>query len=273
MSTDAPRAKLRLFAILLAVVALTPSWALSNDDDRRGFRRPFDRIVVFGTSLSDPGNGHLVAEWPYAAGGGRFSNGPTWVEQLARPMGLSASAKAAYDPRNRGASNFALGGATARGTGERTLSDQLERFFTAAPRTSGDTLFVIEIGGNDVRDALAAQSPGGVQAAVQNILAPALTSVAETIFVLWRDAGATNFLVWNVPNLGRAPAIARTDAFLREVDPTYSPGSIIAGATALSSIYNNGIPGTPFTDLPGSERALERAARNSYRDVRRLRDA
>jgi phospholipase/lecithinase/hemolysin len=264
MSVHARRAKLRLFSILLAFIVLAPACALA-DGERHGLRRPFDRIVVFGTSLSDPGNGHFLngnltrppewpgidpvtlvpaSEWPYAAGGGRFSNGPTWVEQLARPIGLASSVKAAFDPHNRGGSNFAVGGATARtGTGETALSDQLTRFFEARRaglRTSADTLYVIEMGGNDLVDALeVASGPGGVQAAVLQVLAPTVTAVSDAIFLLWRDAGAKNFLVWNVPNLGLAPAITR-------LGPAASQG-----ATALTSVYNNGIPGL-FPGLAGA---------------------
>src|SRR5258705_10790567 len=51
MSIHRARAKSWFASILLAFVALAPSWAVAD-----GLRRPFDRIVVFGDSLSDPGN-------------------------------------------------------------------------------------------------------------------------------------------------------------------------------------------------------------------------
>src|SRR5437773_11819355 len=56
------------------------------------------RIVVFGDSLTDPGNAfvithqvsvppyQLIPDFPYARGGHHFSNGKTWVEQLARRL-------------------------------------------------------------------------------------------------------------------------------------------------------------------------------------------
>ncbi|MCK7509526.1 MAG: hypothetical protein MZV70_39475 [Desulfobacterales bacterium] len=55
------------------------------------------QFVVFGDSLSDPGNAfvllretevapfELIPDAPYARGGLHFSNGETWVEQLRRP--------------------------------------------------------------------------------------------------------------------------------------------------------------------------------------------
>jgi outer membrane lipase/esterase len=51
MNFHSARAKSWLASILLAFVAFAPGWAAADD-----LRRPFDRIVVFGDSLSDPGN-------------------------------------------------------------------------------------------------------------------------------------------------------------------------------------------------------------------------
>src|SRR4051812_18671090 len=53
----------------------------------------FQAIVVFGDSLSDTGNA------------GRFSNGPVWVEALARGLNLPLR------PSQAGGTNFAVGGA------------------------------------------------------------------------------------------------------------------------------------------------------------------
>src|SRR2546427_763992 len=61
----------------------------------------FERMVIFGDSLSDPGN-HYVAfgmtsrapfaplpDFPYDIGGHHFSNGATWAEQLSHALGRS----------------------------------------------------------------------------------------------------------------------------------------------------------------------------------------
>src|SRR4051812_45602895 len=94
----------------------------------------FSRIVVFGTSLSDPGNAFellgatnvppdysvdpfLVPNQPYARGGQHFSNGPTWVEQFGRSVGLLESIHPAFRGSSLGATNFAVGGARANDDG------------------------------------------------------------------------------------------------------------------------------------------------------------
>ena len=94
---------------------------------------PFSRIVVFGQSLSDPGNAFalrggtntppdyildplLVPGAPYARGGHHFSNGATWVEQFARSLGLAGSVRPAYQSSSD-ATNFAVAGARAREDG------------------------------------------------------------------------------------------------------------------------------------------------------------
>ena len=132
------------------------------------------RLVVFGDSLSDPGNAFvllgasstppdysvdpfLVPTQPYARGGQHFSNGATWVEQMARPLGLANSVRPAFRSAS-GATNFAIGGARARDDDSGTdLGSQVQAFLSAAGGAApSDALYVVEIGGNDLRDALAA---------------------------------------------------------------------------------------------------------------------
>src|SRR4051795_2458754 len=89
-------------------------------------RAPFDRIVAFGASLSDPGNAFalrggtntppdylldplLVPSAPYARGGHHFSNGATWVEQLGQSLALAGSVRPAFDSASAHATNYAVG--------------------------------------------------------------------------------------------------------------------------------------------------------------------
>jgi len=248
MNVHSARAKSRLFTILLAFVALVPAWATAD-----GPHRPFDRIVVFGDSLSDPGNAFalnggqtisppdygmsgvtngipdvisLVPDAPYSSR--RFSNGRTWIEDFAAAVGLPQNARPAvagalFGEDDGRASNYAVGGATAAdiGASQFPLSVQVNLFLSdVRGRAPADALYVVEIGGNDIRAALVA-GPG--------VLGLALTSVAQNIQKLY-GAGARHFLVWSAPDVGRTPALQRLNTFV-------APG-IAAGATALSAGYN-----------------------------------
>jgi outer membrane lipase/esterase len=181
---------------------------------------PFSRIVVFGGSLSDTGNGFafvrtnvtppdyslgplLIPGGVYARGGHHLSNGATWIEYLARPLGLAGTVRPAFQSANQNATNFAVGAARAREDG---LNFNLQAQVNAFLEQSGgmapsDALYVIEIGGNDVRDALLA-FPAGSDA----ILEAALESIVNAIITL-HGAGARHVLVWNVPDISLTPAV------------------------------------------------------------------
>ena len=106
-----------LGAGLIAFIVLAPAGAEA--------RAPH-RFVVFGDSLSDPGNAFvllrdvevppfdsLIPDAPYARGALHFSNGPTWVEQLSLlDHALPSAGPALFIPLLF--SNYAVGGARAR---------------------------------------------------------------------------------------------------------------------------------------------------------------
>lgn len=228
-----------------------------------------DRVVVFGASLSDTGNSFVwlsdpanqacgtrlnvppydmlddltTPDGPYAKGGHHFSNGATWVEGMARYLALAGNARPAFKSGGLKASNYAVGGARAVPYDCRfNLPDQLAAYLKDFPQTSPNTLVVIEIGGNDLRDALFAAAGGGDPAPyIQN----ALNGLATAIMTL-RGYGAQKFLLANVPNLARAPAVVQLEAGF--------PG-IAFYATVLSQTYNQGFLGVVqlANALPGVE--------------------
>ena len=140
--------------------------------------KPFERLVVFGDSLSDPGNAFyltgialkppystldpfLVPNAPYARGGNHFSNGKTWVERFAKKLDLEESAGPAFKGENEDElkmTNYAVGGARARDSGQNiNLTSQLGLFLADAQgQVSDRALYVLALGGNDVRDAVSA---------------------------------------------------------------------------------------------------------------------
>jgi phospholipase/lecithinase/hemolysin len=251
--------KRKLIVFGLWAVLAVPGWAAQP---------PFSNIVVFGTSLSDPGNAFVLyggtntapsydvddflvppPQAPYARGGHHFSNGATWVEQFARPLGLARSVRPALRGANSGATNYAVGGARAYEDGTNfNLSRQVQTFLDdSGSRASPEGLYVIEMGGNDIRDAmlayLGALAQTGDREAMQAagaVLAQSLRSIGENIFDLW-SAGATKFLILNAPDLSLTPAIQRLDGA--------SPGAAQL-ARALSAGFNLGLQGDPRTPEP-----------------------
>ncbi len=153
-----------------------------------------DEIYVFGDSLSDTGNifkatGRIIPPSPTYFSG-RFSNGPIWVEYLASDLGLELNLN----------TNFAYGGAT---TGSKNigipglpgLQQQINSFTSANTSANPNALYVIWAGTNDYLDYFFGDIPNPTQA-VKN-LSEAVTSLAAV--------GAKNFLVVNLPDLGKFP--------------------------------------------------------------------
>lgn len=256
--------KFWFFSIVVAFALLAPSGA--SADDRFHHHRFINGIVVFGDSLSDPGNvfalngGVFVAPPTYGMDGvdglgipevfslipdnpystGRFSNARrTWIELLAGAVGLDAYVKPAvpgalFDLKDGKAANYAVGGATAAdvGASQFPLGAQVGLFLSdIRGRARPNVLYVIEFGGNDIRAALAAVllHPTQDPLAGLPVLEAAALSVKENIEAL-HGAGARKFLVWNAPDVGSTPALQRLNALV-------VPG--IAGlATFLSGSYN-----------------------------------
>ncbi len=163
------------------------------------FAGQINQIVVLGDSLSDNGNlyNHLLniipKSPPYYAG--RFSNGPTWAENVG----------VFYGAKSVDTQNYAVGGATA--VVHNPLNDSFVAPVTITAevydylirtmfQTKANTLFVVWIGANDY---LYERDPD-----LNGIANRVVDSISWTINTL-RDQGAKNFLVMNLPDLGRTP--------------------------------------------------------------------
>lgn len=231
-------------------LALLCGQALAQYDD-------VDRLVVFGSSLSDTGNAfvwlsapanqacgirlnmppyellddNLTPDGPYARGGHHVTNGATWAEGLARHLALAGNARPALRNDGGKASNYAVYGARAVNHPCRfNLPDQVGAYLADFAQASARTLVAIEIGSNDVRDAL-------LLAATQQDPMPALQQALDSLVYqvgLLRAHGASKFLFVNVPDLGKTPAVRRLDLQF--------PG-LAAAATALAQAYNQGLAG------------------------------
>ncbi len=216
--------------------------------DWRGWERDYSELVVFGDSLSDPGNKFAVIgitndgiweaipDEPYDSR--RFTNGKTWVEHLAKALKNYRGGLPAY--RNGWFGNYAYAGARAQGSdAERpSFGDQVQKYLISTGGIANpDALYVVQFGGNDVRDALTAAqvvlmtggTPEQAQLAAGEVIAAAVAALGEQMGIL-RAAGAQNFLVANAPNLGKTPVVIALGAS--------------GDAEALASGFNFGVDGT-----------------------------
>ena len=219
-----------------------------------GLAETFERMVIFGDSLSDPGN-HFVAfgitaqppfaplpDFPYAIGGHHFSNGPTWAEQLSRALGMPRSGKPAL--RAPGVfTNYAVGRARARSSAPEfpqfDLSAQVQRFLgDVRGHASSNALYVIWIGANDLDDALIAGQTNPVAAG--EIIEAAVTTLAGNVYALW-TAGARNFMVLNLPDPALAPLVRAL------------PPAVQAAASQAGLLFNGALDAalTQVSGLPG----------------------
>jgi phospholipase/lecithinase/hemolysin len=203
----------------------------------------YTTIVAFGDSLSDTGNvAHLTdAKYGIRVPGtiadytdGRFTDGfdtvPTaknysgvWVEQFAASLPSQPEIRNSLD----GGTDYAYGFATT-GTGTATFTfgpsdslyvqvnnvgQQITDYLATHPKINDGTLFIVWGGAIDL---LYAQSPNDVvNAAIQQTL-----NIQRLI-----DAGATQFIVANLPPLGLVPRLNGT------------PASI--SATEASALFNS----------------------------------
>ncbi len=187
----------------------------------------YTSIVVFGDSLSDTGNVAHLTEAKYTLAGrvpspvanytnGRFTDGAdtlpyarnyfgTWVEQLAATFPAKPKVINSLD----GGTNYAFGSATTN-TGTSTftygpngafsvtvdnMGQQVANYLATSPTITNHTLYVVWGGVNDL---LSSTSYTDITAAVAHE-----SSIIQQLI----NAGATDFMVPNLPPLGAIPRL------------------------------------------------------------------
>ncbi len=202
--------KERLLAGGILWLMATPSMAGQVND-----------VVVFGDSLSDPGNipglsggVNFPPSPPYADN--RFSNGPVYSERLPGLLG------GRFDP----SLNFAVGGAltgTANLNSNRANADpgsdltgvvlpgietQVDGFLAGGGRLDANDLTIVYGGANDVFVAAetAATLPADeIPAFIQSTAATAAGNIARNVGKL-HNVGGEFFILPNLPDIGTTPA-------------------------------------------------------------------
>ena len=227
----------RILIFALVALVISPAYAASL----------YSGIFVFGDSLSDPGNVFVVTgensvrpfsadnipDAPYARGGHHFSNGATWIEQVSADLKLNGGTGPAL--RTSAFTNYAFGGARARMTDVPYLSSQVDLLLSAIPgNMPADALYSVYVGGNDVRDATVTffevfantGDPVAAQLAAEAVVAEAMKSIADNILLL-AGHGSSHFLVPNVADIRKTPAVQALGAQAAAVTTGLSPDSML----------------------------------------------
>ena len=237
-------------ASLLALIVFTCVTAFAQGKN-------YTSIVVFGDSLSDTGNVAHLSQMKYGIRipgtpadytDGRFTDGydtipaarnffGVWIEQFAAAMPSRPEVTNSLD----GGTNYAYGFATTgTGTGAFTfgpsdslsvdvenMGQQITDYLATKPKINNSTLFVVWGGANDLIHATSA-----------NAVATAAIEEAVDIQRLIQ-AGATQFLVLNLPPLGLIPRLNGSP--VTSVPATMAAevfnGYLASGLSALHDFY------------------------------------
>lgn len=194
----------------------------------------YDRLVVFGDSLSDNGNLYLATGGstppspPYGAG--RFSNGPVFTERLG------------FDAANfmgpvTGSINYAFGGArTDSQASPPGMRAQLGQYLQRGGTFGSNDLVSVLGGANNIFQGLPV---AGASANPTAAIAPVAQSAAADINFIVNgiaQAGAGTVLVTNLPKLSITPQFRGTPAApLADYAVTTFNGALLTGLTATAA--------------------------------------
>ncbi|MGA8743761.1 MAG: SGNH/GDSL hydrolase family protein [Terracidiphilus sp.] len=238
-SDHLPRVSLCFFSALLLIFTTAGTYAQPGPSTSE-----FTKIVVFGDSLSDTGN---VAHLTYDKYGirvpgpiadytdGRFTDGydtipaaqlysGVWIEQLAESMPSKPEVKNSLDggtdyaygfaTTGSGTSVFTFGPSDSLSVNVENIGQQITDYLATHPKITPKTLFVVWGGANNLINAT---SEGQIiDAGINQTL-----NIQRLI-----DAGATEFIVPNLPPLGLVPRL------------NGSPVTSVP-ATEASALYNS----------------------------------
>jgi phospholipase/lecithinase/hemolysin len=200
----------------------------------------YTAIYSFGDSLSDVGNvynltGQTIPIPPYS--NGRFSNGANWLDDLSAKLGLGPMVPiiAPDGSNNPGGNDYAFGGAQTGPTNVNAgslidLVNQAADFSAASP--SG-ALFTLDIGANDIGNALTAYAANPTTFDLSAFLTGAIENTVGAIDALYVD-GMRNLLYFEVPDLSVVPAFKAAGPLGGELAMEFNDG-VLAGIANLEA--------------------------------------
>jgi phospholipase/lecithinase/hemolysin/endonuclease/exonuclease/phosphatase family metal-dependent hydrolase len=198
----------------LAAVAISPASAAN-----------YSALYAFGDSLSDAGNVFAATAGaepapPYS--NGHYSNGPVWVQDLAARLGLGSLTPSLLGGTDYAAGSAQTGTTAVHAAGAADLPAQAIQFATAHPVAPSGALYTLAVGANDLFAVLQSANPAAVATPT---IAGAVANIEGVVDGL-AAAGARNFIVMTVPDLGITPAVT-----------AFGPAAS-AFATALTATFN-----------------------------------
>ncbi len=196
-------------------VALLATFSLGSQAQNITFAFPYTSLKVFGDSLSDSGNNAIVlgssggaptsnlyvpSGAAYASG--TYGNGPVWVNAFAAAQGLATAAT----PSLAGGSNYASGGARTNDAANYppSATAQVNSFLAGVTTLPSTGLYVIAIGGNDVRDVTQAVATGAPSSTIGTAASAYALAVGNMVDKL-QAKGAQHIVVWDAPDVGKTP--------------------------------------------------------------------
>jgi phospholipase/lecithinase/hemolysin len=226
--------QLHRLSILLAALIFTFTAVVAHAQD-------YTSIVVFGDSLSDTGNVAHLTQDKYGVRipgpladytDGRFTDGDdtlpvaqkyfgVWIEQLAATLPSKPIITNSLDGGTNYAYGFALTGSgttlltltPALSVNVNNMGQQITDYLATRPVISNRTLFVVWGGANDILNATS----------LDDVIKASIEETKDIQRLV--DAGATQFIVPNLPPLGLVPRL------------NGSPATSIPATTA-SIVYN-----------------------------------
>jgi outer membrane lipase/esterase len=213
----------------------------------------------------------FVPTYPYS-GSNVYTNDKVWAQNFASFLGLSAAPALAFlnSPPPPGGLDYAFGGANTGPLTPNSLPGGLLDPFPASLETQAafflaqhgnvapsDALYVVAGGGNNARDALTDISTqilttcpppsdpaylGCANAIIQSTIKSTASDFATDIGTIVNElegAGASHIVVWDVPDIGKAPAVTAMGAS--------TLGTALA--SAMNGALLNAIRGDPDVKL------------------------
>lgn len=221
------------------------------------------RFITFGDSLSDPGNLYAVTGGktppspPYWQG--HFSNGLTWIEQITGTPTNFVSPLTATGPVN-----YAFGGAlTDASATPPGMMTQLGAYIQRGGTFGAQDKVTLWGGANNLFQELARAQTGGVvtPASISAVASSAAADVAA-VARMAASAGARQFIVLNLPDLGLTPSFLNTAGQSAATLGSLTFNSALSAQLAALKAANPGLniimvdAGALFTQVNASPQAF-----------------